>query len=225
MAGLALCCVLVACSSILPGPAATPVAGALDQPFALRVGQSVTLAPEGLAVRFARVSEDSRCPSKVNCYWSGLASLDVALSRSGQPDLAYTLSTRSNPYPTDRMFYLEYELQLKTLEPRREYLTSNVPQDAYVATFVVTKHAMPADCPPRPDDPGGYLRAICRYLRDRNLSVAPADPAGYHIKRLEERIENRRAVLWAFLDCCGMGDIAVIDRATGEITAFRRGAY
>ena len=81
-----------------------------------------------------------------------------------------------------------------------------------------------ATCGPRQDDPDGYLLKICTYIQEKQLDVSPADPARYHIKRIEEREEEGRTVLWVFLDCCYLGDIAVIDPASGEVIRFQAGA-
>ena len=82
----------------------------------------------------------------------------------------------------------------------------------------------PSTCEPRQDDPEGYLFKICVYIQEKQIDVSPADPTGYHIKRIEEVEENGRPVLWVFLDCCYLGDIAVIDKATGEVISFQAGA-
>ena len=81
----------------------------------------------------------------------------------------------------------------------------------------------PSTCEPRQDDPEGYLFKICLYIQEKQIDVSPADPTGYHIKRIEEVEENGRPVLWVFLDCCYLGDIAVIDKATGEVIGFQVG--
>ena len=52
----------------------------------------------------------------------------------------------------------------------------------------------------------------------------PVDPTQYRIKRVEERDDNGRRVVWVFLNCCGLGDIGVIDKASGEVVEFRQGA-
>lgn len=80
-------------------------------------------------------------------------------------------------------------------------------------------------CPPRPDDATGYLQKICLHIVNNNIKVDPAKPAEYKIKRLEDRTENGRAVVWVFLNCCGLGDIAVFDKETGELVKFQVGAY
>jgi hypothetical protein len=79
-------------------------------------------------------------------------------------------------------------------------------------------------CQPQPDDPEGYLLAICRHIQDRKLDVSPADPTAYRIKRVEERRQGDREVVWVFLSCCYLGDIAVFDKASKELIEFRPGA-
>jgi hypothetical protein len=79
-------------------------------------------------------------------------------------------------------------------------------------------------CTPRDDDPDGYLFRICLYVQKNQIDVSPGNPTSYHIKRVEERIENDRPVLWVFLDCCYLGDIAVIDKESGEVIRFEVGA-
>lgn len=80
-------------------------------------------------------------------------------------------------------------------------------------------------CPPRPDDATGYLQKICLHVVNNKIKVDPADPAKYTIKKMEDRTDNGRAVVWVFLNCCGMGDIAIFDKATGELIKFQVGAY
>jgi len=226
--GMLLIGLVSACApitSLTPDPIVTPIVAALDQPFTLHVGQSITLAAEGLTVRFEGVSEDSRCPTKVVCVWSGRASVGVTITKVNQPALTHTLSTRSSPTPTERLFYLDYTLTLKDVTPRPEEAGSTVPVDQYAATFSVTRRPTTTDCPPRPDDANGYLETICHYVIDHKLNIDPAKPTTYAIKRTEERTQNNRGVVWVFLNCCGMGDIAVIDIATGEVIEFRAGAY
>lgn len=83
----------------------------------------------------------------------------------------------------------------------------------------------PRDCAPRQDDPQGYLLAVCQYIQTHQIDVSPADPTAYHIKRVEERTDAQgRPVVWLFLDCCYLGDIAIIDPATGTVLDFRAGA-
>jgi hypothetical protein len=79
-------------------------------------------------------------------------------------------------------------------------------------------------CEPRQDDPEGHLFKICAYIITNQIDVSPADPTAYQIKRIEPRAENGREVLWVFLNCCYLGDIAIIDKETGQVIKFHVGA-
>ena len=89
--------------------------------------------------------------------------------------------------------------------------------------LIFTRTSAPAECQPRDDDPQGYLFKICTHLQANEIDVTPGDPTRYRIKHMEERTENNRTVVWVFLDCCYMGDIAIIDKASGEVIDFRVG--
>jgi hypothetical protein len=79
-------------------------------------------------------------------------------------------------------------------------------------------------CAPRADDPQQYLLRICQHIQATGIDVAPARADSYTIKRVEQRTDGDRAVVWVFLSCCYLGDIAIFDRATGELLDFRVGA-
>jgi len=93
-----------------------------------------------------------------------------------------------------------------------------------VGVVIWLSRPAPRLCQPRTDDPQGYLFKICTYLQTNKIDVSPADPTAYQIKRIEERTEGDQAVVWVFLNCCYLGDIAVIDKASGEVIDFRVGA-
>jgi hypothetical protein len=79
------------------------------------------------------------------------------------------------------------------------------------------------DCaavPKNPKDPGGYLEKICRYLVKTKLNVAPGVPNAYRIDRIDASGDTIRV----YLNCCYMGDVATIDKKTGEVTGFEPGA-
>ncbi len=79
-------------------------------------------------------------------------------------------------------------------------------------------------CPAQQADATGYLQKICIYLVTNGIDVTPGDPAHYQIRTIEERTAAGRPVLWVFLNCCHMGDIAIIDKATGAVIDFRASA-
>ena len=63
---------------------ADPVEFALGQQFPLSGGQEATIAGENLRVRFTDVLEDSRCPTEVECFWTGQARIAVAVEPAGR---------------------------------------------------------------------------------------------------------------------------------------------
>ena len=54
----------------------------LDTEFTLSVGQSVSVAGEGLQLTFVEVVSDSRCPSGATCIWAGEASCLIEFTDS-----------------------------------------------------------------------------------------------------------------------------------------------
>ncbi len=64
--------------------------GEIDTPFDLKLGQSITLIPDGIEVGFERVLGDSRCPSNVVCVWEGVAHLRLWLLRPGSDTVFVT---------------------------------------------------------------------------------------------------------------------------------------
>lgn len=83
----------VACAA---GPRPAPEAASSDAARAVDLPATVTLAPgerviargPDLAVRFADVSEDSRCPEGVNCIWAGRAVVQVEVGDGEAPTVA-----------------------------------------------------------------------------------------------------------------------------------------
>jgi hypothetical protein len=120
---LGLAALLAACTSAA-GPG-------LGDEFALRVGQSASIAELGVWMRFHRVVEDSRCPASVVCVWEGdgAALLEIApLNGDSKESVLHTnLDPRSIPLG-------RAELRLVKLEPYPATPGSILPAD-YVLTL------------------------------------------------------------------------------------------
>jgi hypothetical protein len=65
----------------------------LNEPFTLTGGQEGPIAAEDLRVRFAEVLEDSRCPTQVECFWTGQARIAVTVAPPGSPATNVTFNT------------------------------------------------------------------------------------------------------------------------------------
>lgn len=106
----------------------------LGQPFALPIGEIITLEDGGI-IAFDGVSEDSRCPSDVQCVWAGQVIVDLTVtspqSQSGQVSLTL-MGGQSDPILTGN-----YAITLLAVDP---YPETSDPFDAssYVATLQVT---------------------------------------------------------------------------------------
>jgi hypothetical protein len=141
------CIALAACNS---GDVTSPVQAAdapsaaasqsvqLDNPFTLRVGQTATVAGEGLSVSFEGVPEDSRCPTGVQCVWAGNAVVQVVLSKDGKA-AGFELNTNLEPKTAN---YLEYTIELVSLAPYPSSKGGPIAQSQYRATFVVRKNVI-----------------------------------------------------------------------------------
>jgi hypothetical protein len=116
---------------------ATPVAR-LGRQFKLNAGRQVTL--ERLRIKFAAVSEDSRCPSDVTCVWAGNAAVRLAVSTNRSNGKSLTLNTGHSPSLANEAQYQGYNLKLVDLSP---YPRSDrkIAAGDYIVTMLVSKAA------------------------------------------------------------------------------------
>lgn len=114
------------CSSDATGPE-------LGEAFALAPGESVTLEIDGIGVRFMRVSEDSRCPLRVQCVWAGDAAVVIELAPQDGDAAEHTLHTNMGQ---KSIVLGQHELSLLELSPYPDEPRSISPED-YRATLVV----------------------------------------------------------------------------------------
>jgi plastocyanin len=114
------------------------VSAELDTPFRLKIGQSGTIKDEDIEIKLLNVTEDSRCPSDVECIWAGRATVSVDVIRSGRDGGSFTL-TLGSPYETLASKSLnEYSLRLEKLEPY-PISRQRIELSDYVATLVMQK--------------------------------------------------------------------------------------
>jgi len=97
---------------------ADPIEAGLGQLFVLPGGQEVTIRGADLRLRFTGVLEDSRCPTEVECFWTGQARIAVdAEQRQGVPT---SVEFNTNPAPGQSKLTNEvgdYTVELKSLDP------------------------------------------------------------------------------------------------------------
>ena len=117
-----------------PSPSQTVRDVTLGQEFTLRAAESVRIAGTDFLMTFDRVTEDSRCPTNVNCVWAGNAvvrlTARVAGATGGNLEL-HTTTADKREAAVDG-----FRVQLVRLAPTRADGTP-ITQDQYVATVIV----------------------------------------------------------------------------------------
>lgn len=69
---------------------------ALGDTLQLSYGQTITLLPDNMEVRFDSVIQDSRCPLDVECVWAGMAEVKMWF-RQNQVEQTGVLNTLDDP--------------------------------------------------------------------------------------------------------------------------------
>jgi hypothetical protein len=118
--------------------AADPVEYGLNEPFALSGGQEATITAQDLRLRFTNVLEDSRCPTQVECFWTGQARIAVVVSpRDREPT---TVEFNTNPAPGENRQTVEvgdYTVKLESLDPYPQTPDDSPALEDYRATLSV----------------------------------------------------------------------------------------
>jgi hypothetical protein len=87
-----------------------------------------------LKIAFIELVEDSRCPTDVNCIWTGNAKIKVRVTKNGRSKVLELDTLTRGMIPS----YGNYQLKLKELTPKpRSNIRIN--RNGYVATIEVTK--------------------------------------------------------------------------------------
>lgn len=108
----------------------------LDTPFQLQYGQVASISSEELEIKFLNVTQDSRCPTKVQCIRAGEVTieLEVLKDNSAIGNLCLTSEGESE----DVRDFNGYSIKLVKVDP---YPTTTQPikTSNYVATLIVSK--------------------------------------------------------------------------------------
>jgi hypothetical protein len=130
---------LMACQAVRKADA-DPVEHILGQEFPLSGGQEATIVGENLRVRFTDVLEDSRCPTEVECFWTGQARIAVAVETAGRAPT--TLDFNTNPAPGQNVQTVnadDFTVELKSLDPYPRTPDDGTAFEDYTATLVVQR--------------------------------------------------------------------------------------
>ncbi len=115
-------------------PPPKSVTAELGAEFTLSAGSAAHLDDDRLVVLLHEVSEDSRCPADVECYWEGDATV-VATVTAANVESHHEL--HSNRRFTTAVTVDGYLIELKAVHPSAS--TRDIPADAYRVDLVATR--------------------------------------------------------------------------------------
>ncbi|HKP39800.1 hypothetical protein [Mycobacterium sp.] len=112
----------------------------LNEAFTLGGGQEAVNANENLRLRFDQVLEDSRCPARVACFWTGQARIAVDVQPNGGGPETVTFNTNPAPGQTVNVVAIGgYNIELQSLDPYPQSPEDPIPFEDYRATLLVRK--------------------------------------------------------------------------------------
>jgi hypothetical protein len=136
--GIVLVMTLAACATpSQPGGAGGPntvIQVEANREFEISAGQEAHIQGTPIVVRFRSVSNDSRCPSDVQCVWAGNAVVGLTLSQGDGPTTDASLNTTLEPR---LLKFGGHTIKLVGLKPGRQS-SKPIPDGAYVATLEVS---------------------------------------------------------------------------------------
>jgi len=111
----------------------------LNQPFALAGGQDGLIPSEKLNLRFTEVLEDSRCPTQVECVWTGQARIAISVQPDGGGQTNVEFNTNPAPGQTVKAATVgPYSVELASLDPYPQ-TPDAIEFEDYRATLLVRK--------------------------------------------------------------------------------------
>lgn len=119
---------------------ADPADFTLGKEFTLGGGQEAVSSADDLYVRFTEVLEDSRCPSEVECFWTGQARVAVEVRPAGQPTATAEFNTNPAPGQTVQTTRVDdYTISLTSLEPYPRVPDEPIAFGDYRATLLLRR--------------------------------------------------------------------------------------
>jgi hypothetical protein len=112
----------------------------LNEAFTLAGGQEGLSASDKLRLRFADVLEDSRCPTQVECFWTGQAR--IAISVYPEASSATKVEFNTNPAPGQTVKVADagqFTIELQSLDPYPQTPDDPIALEDYRVTLVVHK--------------------------------------------------------------------------------------
>lgn len=111
-------------------PKTVKPAAVFGQPFTVEIGKSTSIPAQKLDVSFERVTEDSRCPRDVECFWSGQISVVVGLKKANKKLGTANLTVQGSTYVTPKSIGKigGYWVKIIEVAPERDSRSSDAAQ-------------------------------------------------------------------------------------------------
>ncbi len=115
----------------------------INKSFELSIGESITIEPDNVQVRFDTVTSDSRCPTNVFCFWEGEAQIKISLVKSRTAIIYGEIPIRGYVTAKDTCChkYIDLDGYRITLMQLNPYPQHPIPNDftKYRATLLVNR--------------------------------------------------------------------------------------
>jgi|GEM_PF-3007722 len=125
-------------SIIAPVHQADLVSAKLNVPFQIKVGQTASIKSDDIEVKFINVTEDYRCPSDVDCFWAGQATVLVDVIKEGRDMGSFNLTSTTSSGGLEAKSFEDYSIRLEKIEPYTKS-SQKIELSDYVATLIVQK--------------------------------------------------------------------------------------
>jgi hypothetical protein len=107
--------IIVLATSFLLLFLSTVVSAQRDQEISVKVGETKTASVSGFRLKFVAVLEDSRCPEGANCFWAGVARIQVTIeTKSGDATTVELATIEEN----QNVEMAGYRIHLVKLDPK-----------------------------------------------------------------------------------------------------------
>jgi hypothetical protein len=135
--------ILIFCSSILggcihPNNDSTIISAELNAPFQLQIDQMAIIKSENIKIIFVNVTEDSRCPSDVECVWEGQVTIVINILKNKQVQGEFNLTSRAGINELAIKEFDEYVIELLVVDPY-PISTKKIELEDYITTLNVSK--------------------------------------------------------------------------------------
>jgi len=88
----------------------------LNVPFTLKIKQTTAIDTQNLKITFLNITEDSRCPSDVQCVWEDQAKVQINVLQDNNNIMTFNLTKRAGHDELSVLNIGRYAITLKNVE-------------------------------------------------------------------------------------------------------------